>query len=171
MNGKVRRYGWGLKRFKNMTNIITKEEHDKLKAELSRLYNIERPQVAKDLKEAISQGDLSENAAYSEAKERQSEIETKLREIENKLAMSEIVEEGDGTFDAIGIGATFRAREEESGQERTFSIVGPEVSNPLEGKISFDSPLGREFLNKKKDDVVVVTTPAGKRKYTVLEIM
>jgi len=154
-----------------MTNIITKEEQDKLKAELSRLYDIERPQVAKDLKEAISQGDLSENAAYSEAKERQSEIQTKIREIENKLAMSEIVEEGNGTSDTINIGVTFRARDEESAQERTFSIVGPEVSNPLEGKISFDSPLGKEFLKKKKDDVVEVTTPSGKRKYTVLEIM
>jgi len=171
LNGRVKRCGWGLKKFKNMTNIITKEEQDKLKAELSRLYNIDRPQVAKDLKEAISQGDLSENAAYSEAKERQSEIETKLREIENKLAMSEIVEEGSGSADTINIGVTFRVRDEESAQERTFSIVGPEVSNPLEGKISFDSPLGKEFLNKKKDDAVEVITPAGKRKYTVLEII
>jgi transcription elongation factor GreA len=154
-----------------MANILTQEEHDKLKAELSRLYNAERPQVAKDLKEAIAQGDLSENAAYAEAKERQSEIETKIREIENRIAMSEVVEERAGTSDVIRIGASFRARDEQSGQERTFSIVGPEVSNPLEGKISFDSPLGKEFLGKKKDEVIEVTTPSGKRKYTVLEIV
>ena len=154
-----------------MTNILTQDEFDKLKAELDRLLNEDRPQVAKDLKEAIAQGDLSENAAYSEAKERQSEIEAKVREIENRIAMSEVVESGLSGSDTIEIGSTFRARDEESGQDKTFSIVGPEVSNPLEGKISFDSPLGREFLGKKKDDVVEVVIPAGKRKYTVVEIM
>ena len=154
-----------------MTNILTQEERDKLRAALGRLYDVDRPQVAKDLREAISQGDLSENAAYAEAKERQSEIATKIREIEKKLAMAEVVEEGAGGSNSIRIGVTFRARDEASGAERTFSIVGPEVSNPLEGKISFDSPLGKEFLDKKKDDVVEVTTPAGKRKYTVVEIL
>lgn len=154
-----------------MPNLLTQDEHDKLKNELSRLYNIDRPQVAADLKEAIAQGDLSENAAYAEAKERQSEIETKIKEIENKIAMSDIVDEKAGKSDAIGIGSTFRARDEETRQERTFSIVGPEVSNPLEGKISFDSPLGKEFLDKKKDDLVEVTTPGGKKRYAVVEIM
>ena len=154
-----------------MTNIITKEDRDKLKIELSHLFDIERPQVAKDLKEAIAQGDLSENAAYTEAKERQSQIETKVKEIENRLATSQVVEQNGEKTDTINIGATFRARDEETGQERTFSIVGPEASSPTEGRISFDSPLGKEFLGKKKDDVVEVTTPAGKRKYTVLEIM
>jgi len=154
-----------------MKNILTQDDYNKLKAELDRLLNEERPQVARDLKEAISQGDLSENAAYTEAKERQSSIDTKVREIENRFATSEIIEEGTGPSDAVSIGATFRVRDEESGQERTFSLVGPEVSNPLEGKISFDSPLGKEFLGKKKDEAVEVVTPAGKRKYTVLEIM
>lgn len=154
-----------------MANILTQDEYSKLKVELDRLLNEEGPQVAKDLKEAISQGDLSENAAYSEAKERQSGIEAKIREIENRLATSEIIEESTGTSEIVSIGGTFRVRDEESGQERTFSLVGPEVSNPLEGKISFDSPLGKEFLDKKKGEVVEVVTPAGKRKYTVLEIM
>lgn len=154
-----------------MANILTQGEYDKLKKELDRLHNIERAQVAQDLREAIAQGDLSENAAYAEAKERQSEIETKIKEIKNKLAMSEIVEEGGGKSDTVNIGATFRARDEGGGHERTFSIVGPEVSSPADGKISFDSPLGKEFLGKKQGDLVEITTPGGKRRYTVLEIL
>ena len=155
-----------------MTRIITQEEFDKLKKELERLNSKDRPKVAYDLKEAISQGDLSENAAYAEAKERQSSIETRVKEIENKLAMAEIADSiGVGGSDIIGIGSSFKVRDEASKQERAFSIVGPEVSNPSEGKISFDSPLGSAFLDKKKGDSVEVLTPGGKRRYMVLEII
>ena len=152
-------------------NILTQEEFDKLKAELDRLINEEQPQVARDLKEAIAQGDLSENAAYSEAKERQSEIETKVKEIKRKFVTSEIVGQKEEKSDVINIGVTFRARDEETGQEREFSIVGPGVSSPAEGKISFDSPLGKEFLKKKQGDIAEVATPAGKRRYKILEIL
>lgn len=153
-----------------MTNILTQDEYNKLKAELDRLYSNDRPKVAQDLKEAIAQGDLSENAAYAEAKERQSEIESRIKGIVNKIAMSEVVEQGE-TSEIVSIGATFRAKDEESGQERTFSIVGPEVSSPAEGKISFDSPLGSAFMGKKGGEEVQILTPSGKKKYTVLEIL
>jgi len=150
--------------------IITQDEYDKLKKELDQLKKVDRPKVAKDLKEAISQGDLSENAAYADAKERQIEMDGRMQEIKQKLAMAEIADERGGSG-AIRIGSSFRVRDEESNQERTFSIVGPEVSSPAEGKISFDSPLGSAFLNKKPGEEVEVTTPAGKRKYTVIEIL
>ena len=151
--------------------IITQEEFDKLKKELDQLNSKDRPKVAKDLKEAISQGDLSENAAYAEAKERQSQVETRIKQIENKLAMSEIRGSQREGSDSIGIGSSFRVLGEQTGQERAFSIVGPEVSNPTEGKISFDSPLGSAFLDKKQGDSVEVATPGGKKKYVILEIL
>ncbi|MFY9457855.1 MAG: transcription elongation factor GreA [Candidatus Spechtbacterales bacterium] len=150
--------------------ILTQDEYEKLKKEFDHLNGIERPRVARDLKEAIAQGDLSENAAYSDAKERQSEIESRIKEIKNKLAISEIVEHGKSS-ENINTGATFRARDEDSGEVRTFSIVGPGVSSPQDGKISFDSPLGKEFLNKRQGELVEVATPGGKRRYTVLEIL
>jgi len=150
--------------------IITQDEYDKLKKELDVLKKVERPGVAKDLKEAISQGDLSENAAYAEAKERQIEMDGRMKEIEQKLAMAEIADEKGGGG-AIQIGTSFRVRDEATKEERSFFIVGPGVSAPSEGKISFDSPLGKAFLNKKQGEEVDVTTPGGKRKYTVVEIL
>lgn len=153
-----------------MNNILTKDEYNKLKKELDRLVREERPQIAKDLKEAIAQGDLSENAAYSDAKERQRDAENRIRVLEKKLAESKIVEEHGGG-ETIRIGSTFRARDGETGETRTFSIVGPEVSSPKDGKISFDSPIGKAFLGKNKDDIVEVLTPAGRRKYMVVDIM
>jgi len=152
-----------------MTNKITKEEHDKLSKELERIKTQDRVQVAKDLKEAISQGDLSENAAYSEAKDRQAAIEGRMREIEQKLGNSEVIEE-DQESDTIGVGSVFTVVDEGSGDEREFSIVGPEVSSPAEGKVSFDSPLGGSFLGHKKGDIVEVVTPAGKKKFEILDI-
>ena len=94
-----------------MTNKITKEEHDKLSKELERIKTQDRVQVAKDLKEAISQGDLSENAAYSEAKDRQAAIEGRMREIEQKLGNSEVIEE-DQESDTIGVGSVFTVADE-----------------------------------------------------------
>lgn len=151
--------------------ILTKEEFNKLTQELHQLKQVERPRVARDLKEAISQGDLSENAAYADAKERQIAMDARIGEVERKLASAEIAEDYRGGNGAIRIGSTFRALDKETDQDRTFSIVGPEVSSPANGKISFDSPLGRAFLNKRQGDVVEVTTPGGKRRYAVLEIM
>ncbi len=153
-----------------MSNILTKEEYEKLKKELDRLLHEARPGIAKDLKEAIAQGDLSENAAYTDAKDRQRDAESRIRALEKRLAESEVVEVK-GRSETIRIGSIFRVRDEETGETRSFSIVGPEVSSPKDGKISFDSPLGKEFLNKKQGDLVEVSTPGGKRRYTVLEIL
>jgi transcription elongation factor GreA len=151
-------------------SILTRDEYNKLKTELDRLLKEERPRIAKDLKEAIAQGDLSENAAYSDAKERQRDAESRIRVLEKRLAESEIIEEKQNS-EANHIGSIFRARDEETGETRNFSIVGPEVSSPRDGKISFDSPIGRAFLGKKQGETVEAATPGGRRKYTVVEIL
>lgn len=153
-----------------MSDILTKEGVKKLKKELEQLIQEEQPRVARDLKEAISQGDISENAAYSEAKERQLDIDTKIKEIEGKLSSSRVATPPVHR-DVIGIGSVFRVIDKDTGDERTFSIVGPQEASPQEGKISFDSPLGEAFLNRKKGEVVNITTPGGVRVYRVIEIL
>lgn len=152
-----------------MPDFITREEYEKLNKELDKLKTVDRPKVARDLKEAISQGDLSENAAYAEAKERQSEIETRLRGIENKLAKSKIIEESQAS-DIIEVGSTFIVLDEETKLERAFSIVGPAVSSPSDGKVSFDSPVGNAFLGHKEGDIVEIVTPGGRKRYQILKI-
>lgn len=153
-----------------MANILTREDYEKLKKELHRLLGEERPNIARDLKEAIAQGDLSENAAYTDAKERQREAENRIRVLEKRLAESQVIEAKSGG-ETVHIGSTFRARDEETGETRVFSIVGPEVSSPGDGKISFDSPIGKAFLGKKVGEGAEVVAPGGRRKYTVREIL
>jgi len=152
-----------------MTDILTKEGHEKLTRELERLKQEERPRVARDLKEAILQGDISENAAYTEAKERQLDIDMRIKEIGGKLSSARVASPS-RSKDVIDIGATFKVIEEGTRQERTFSIVGPQEASPQEGKISFDSPLGGAFLGKRQGETVEVVAPGGKREYRVIEI-
>ena len=146
---------------------ITQVGKEKLEEELRALEDEARPALAKRLKIAISFGDLSENAEYSEAKDDQGKLEQRIAEIKTKLRTSEIVESSEGSSD-IQIGSTFEVSLD--GNAQTFSLVGKEESNPLEGKISFDSPLGSAFIHKKEGDVVEVTTPAGKKTYTIKRI-
>lgn len=153
-----------------MANILTLSEYDNLKKELERLKKVERPQIAKDLKEAISQGDLSENAAYSDAKDRHAALEMHIKEIEAKLATAEIIGEK-SSGEEIHVGISFKVQDQETGQERNFTIVGSQESAPQDGKISFDSPLGSAFMGHRKGDEFEVITPAGKKRYKVVEIL
>lgn len=152
-----------------MSDFLTKEGYEKLQKELEFLKKEELPRASGDLREAISQGDLSENAAYDEARERKADVEKRIREIESKLAQAELVEERKGG--GIGVGIKFKARNEESGEEKIFFIVGPQEAEPAQGKISFDSPLGQAFLDKDSGDGVVVITPTGEKRYTIVDIL
>ena len=147
--------------------ILTHDGYDKLQNELNDLKKNKRREVANRIQIAKDFGDLSENAEYSEAKDDQANLERRIAEIKAKLRTSEIVESSAGSSD-IQIGSTFEVSLD--GNSRTFSLVGKEESNPLEGKISFDSPLGAAFVSKKEGDVVEVTTPAGKKVYTIEKI-
>lgn len=149
-------------------DIVTKKGYEKLNNELEKLKDEELPKVSADLKEAIAQGDISENAAYDEARDRKAEIENRIKEIEKRLSRSAIAEEVSHGGE-ISVGKSFSVRDE-VGTVREFSIVGSEDAMPLEGKISFDSPLGQAFLNRKEGDVVDVTTPAGEKKYKVIKV-
>lgn len=153
-----------------MPNILTQSEHDNLKEELDRLVNVERHEIAKDLKEAISQGDLSDNAAYTDAKDRQAALEGRIKKIKAVLFSAKILGEVATGGEVIHVGRTFKVQDLETGEERQFTIVGSQESAPAAGKISFDSPLGSAFLEKRPGDEVEIVTPAGKKQYRVVEI-
>ena len=157
------------KKTKNMPEkYLTKEGLENLKIELERLKKTERVRVAKLLEEAISFGDLSENAAYDEAKESQALLEGKIANIEDTINNVVIIKEGKNTgWVDIGSKVTVKWKD----REDTYSIVGEEESNPIEKRISFKSPLGKALLGKPKDARVRVKTPSGEDiEYTIVSI-
>jgi transcription elongation factor GreA len=149
---------------------ITRNGYNQLHKELENLKKVVRPQVIKAIEEARAHGDLSENAEYVAAKERQSFVETKIQETEYKLANSEIIDTSNVSNDRIGFGSVVTLENLNNGGEVTYQIVGPDESDISSGKISIASPLGRALVGKEVDEEVVVQTPGGIKKYTVLNI-
>ena len=149
---------------------ITRNGYNQLHKELENLKKVVRPQVIKAIEEARAHGDLSENAEYVAAKERQSFVETKIQETEYKLANSEIIDTSNVSNDRVGFGSVVTLENLHNGGEVTYQIVGPDESDLSSGKISIVSPLGRALVGKEIDEEVVVQTPGGVKKYTVLNI-
>ncbi len=145
---------------------LTKEAFDKLKKELSFLETTKRREIAEQLKQAKSYGDLSENAAYDDAREAQSLLEGRIAEIRDKLANSKVVEKSSNGL--AGLGSNIKVKSD--GEEREFSIVSPEEVDIAKGKISNESPLGKAFLGKKKGDFCEVETPSGKIKFKIISV-
>ena len=149
---------------------ITRDGYNQLHKELENLKKVVRPQVIKDIEEARAHGDLSENAEYVAAKERQSFVEMKIHEIEQKLANSEIIDPCNFPSDKVGFGSVVTLENLGNGGEVTYQIVGPDESDVSLGKIAIVSPLGRALLGKEVDDEIAVQTPGGVKKYTILKI-
>jgi len=149
---------------------ITREGYNQLSKELENLKKVVRPQVIKAIEEARSHGDLTENAEYEAAKEKQAFTEKKIHEIEQRLANSEIIDSCNFPSDRVGFGSMVTLENLNNGGEVTYQIVGADESDIKSGKISIVSPLGRALLGKEIDDEVVVQTPGGIKKYTVLKI-
>ena len=149
---------------------ITRNGYNQLHKEMENLKKVTRPQVIKAIEEARAHGDLSENAEYVAAKERQSFIEGKIQEIEQKLANSEIIDTCDFSSDRAGFGSVVTLENLDNGGEVTYQIVGPDESDIPSGKISITSPLGKALLGKEVDEEVAVRTPGGIKKYTILKI-
>lgn len=147
---------------------ITQTGLDKLKKELEERKIITRREIAEAIKEAKEQGDLSENAEYSEAKRQQRENESRIIELENITRTSEVVSHSGGNG-VVEIGSTVDI--ETAGKRMTFEIVGSNEADPLGGKISNESPIGTAFLNKKKGEAFEVKLPNGKKvEYKILDI-
>jgi transcription elongation factor GreA len=149
---------------------ITRNGYNQLHRELGNLKKIVRPQVIKAIEEARAHGDLNENAEYIAAKERQSFVEKKIREIEQRLANSEIVDTTNLPNDRVGFGSVVSLENLDNGEEVTYQIVGPDESDIPSGKISIASPLGKALIGKEVDEEVAVQTPGGIKKYTILKI-
>lgn len=149
---------------------ITRNGYNQLQKELENLKRVIRPQVIKAIEEARAHGDLSENAEYVAAKERQSFVETKIREIEEKLANSEIIDQLTTPAGVVGFGSTVTLKNSENGETVTYQLVGPEESDIRSGKISVTSPLGRALIGKEINEEVIFQTPGGIKKYILLAI-
>lgn len=149
---------------------ITRNGYNQLCKELENLKKVIRPQVIKAIEEARAHGDLSENAEYVAAKERQSFIEKKIRETEQKLANSEIMDQLPDSDGKVGFGSIVTLENVENGVKFTYQIVGPDESDISSGKISITSPLGRALIGKEVEDEVTVQTPGGIKNYILLKI-
>jgi len=149
---------------------ITRNGYNQLHKELENMKKVVRPQAIKAIEEARAHGDLSENAEYDAAKEHQSFVEKKIREIEQKLANSEIMDIKNLSIDKIGFGSVVTLENLDNGGEVTYQILGPDESDIPSGKISIASPLGKALIGKEVDEEVKVQTPGGIKKYTILKI-
>lgn len=149
---------------------ITRNGYNNLAKDLEHLKKVVRPQVIKAIEEARAHGDLSENAEYTAAKERQAFVETKIRELEQKLANAEIMDGAHSSDGKVGFGSTVTLENCGSGERVTYQIVGPDESDIPSGKISIASPIGKALVGKEVDDEVVVKTPGGTKRYIILEI-
>jgi len=153
--------------------FVTKEGLKKLKEELEYLKKVRRQEVAQRLKEAISYGDLSENSEYEEAKNEQAFVEGRILELENKIKNARIIADKkdarSGKLVEIGSTVTVQSK---SGKDdcETYTIVGSTEADPVDHKISNESPIGKAFLGKAKGDVTVVSTPGGELKYEILKV-
>lgn len=150
---------------------ITVAGAEKLKTDLQRLKTVERPRIIQAIAEARSHGDLSENAEYHAAKEQQGFIEGRIAEMENRLAMAQVIDPQTVKADGrVVFGATLDLLDEHSGNEVTYQIVGDYEADLAQGRISISSPIARALIGKEEGDVVEVQVPGGLRTYEILDI-
>lgn len=148
---------------------LTKARLEELKKELDELKNVKRKEVAKKIEQALEMGDLSENAAYSDAKEEQAFLEGRILELVD-LINNAVIINGNQTNNSVKVGSQIIVQCEGIG-EKKYTIVGPTESNPLKGLISNESPLGQAFLGRKVKDEVEIIIPRGKTKCKILKII
>jgi len=147
---------------------MTLQGKEKLEAELKRLLSVERPDVIKAIEEARGHGDLSENADYDAAKERQAFVESRIADIQTKLANAEVIDIASIKSNTITFGATVQLLDLDSEEKVSYQIVGEEEADVKNGRISIFSPLARSIIGKKKGDVVEFKSPKGEKEFEVL---
>jgi transcription elongation factor GreA len=141
-----------------------------LEEELNQLKNVERHEIIKAIAEARAHGDLSENAEYHAAKEKQSFIEGRVMELEDQIGRAEVIDVSKMTGTTVKFGATVTLVDEDSDEKRKYQIVGDVESDVKRGRISLSSPIARALIGKGKGDTVEVATPGGTRSYEVLKV-
>ena len=151
-------------------NYITPEGHKRLVDELTHLATVERPKVVREVSDAAAEGDRSENAAYIYGKRRLREIDRRMGFLQRRLKDVQIVEAAKQQKGRVFFGATVEVEDEDTGESLTFRIVGVDESDPKNGRISWQSPVGKALLGKKLGDSVKVKWHAGSRELTITEI-
>jgi transcription elongation factor GreA len=149
---------------------MTAEGYQALDAELKRLKTVERPSVIQAISEAREHGDLSENAEYHAAKDRQSFIEGRVAELEDKIARAQIIDVSKLSGKQVKFGATVNLIDEDSGEKSKYKIVGEDESDVKAGKISITSPIARALIGKEEGDVVEVMAPGGAKSYEIVKV-
>lgn len=150
--------------------LYTPEGYKALVDELNYLKNTKRQEIKEDIATARSFGDLSENAEYDEARNEQAKVEARILELEDMIANAQVVDESEIDHDAVHLGSTVMIRNVATGAEVTYDIVGSNEVNPLEGKISDQSPIGKALNGRRKGDVVTVEAPAGEINYEICSV-
>ena len=149
---------------------MTAEGYAALDAELKRLKTVERPSVIQAIAEARAHGDLSENAEYHAAKERQAFIETRVAEIEDKIARAQVIDVSKLSGKQVKFGATVNLVDEDTGAKAKYKIVGEDESDVKDGKISITSPIARALIGKEEGDVIEVMAPGGAKSYEIVKV-
>lgn len=149
---------------------LTPEGHDKLKDELDYLETTKRREIAKALEYARSLGDISENAEYDSAKNEQAHCEKKIAELKDKLSRARIIDPKQMPRDQVFIGAKVLLKDLDTDEELDYMLVSKEEANYEAGKISIESPVGRSLLQRKLNDIVEITVPAGTLRYKITKI-
>jgi transcription elongation factor GreA len=149
---------------------MTQDGYQALKTELNRLKTEERPKNVKDIEEAIAHGDLSENAEYHAAKEKQSHIAGRIAQLDDRLARAQVIENSNEAPSKVQFGVTVVLTDVDSNEQVTYRIVGEDEADPKQGMISITSPVARALMSRQVDDEVVVKAPKGDREFEILEI-
>jgi len=152
--------------------LLTKKGAEDLQAELKNLKSVERPKVIQDIAEARAHGDLSENAEYHAAREQQSFIEGRIKELEGNLGVAEVIDTAKLNVDGkVVFGALVKLYDEEADAEVSYQIVGDLEADIAKGRISLSSPIGRALIGKFEGDEFTFQAPAGEKAYEILEVM
>ena len=149
---------------------MTAAGYTRLEAELKHLKNVERPDVIRALAEAREHGDLSENAEYHAARERQSFMEGRVRELDDKLSRADVIDVSKLSGKHVKFGATVKLADEDTDEKSTYQLVGADESDIKDGRLSITSPLARALIGKGIGDSVHVTTPAGSKAYEIIAV-
>src|SRR5262245_8209516 len=146
---------------------MTRQGYDKLEADLRELKTVDRPKIVREIEVARAHGDISENAEFHAAKERQSHIEGRIRMLEDKLARAQVIDPTGSGPNTVRFGATVVLLDSETDEEVTHTLVGEDESDISAGRLSIGSPIARALLGKSVDDVVQVRVPKGTREFEV----
>lgn len=150
---------------------ITRKGFEALKAELERIKKVDRPENIQAIEEARAHGDLSENAEYTAAKDRQQFLSARISELEYKIGNADVIDPDNLPRDRVVFGSRVLLENTDTGEDVEYQLVGPDESNIDEGRISVSSPLGKAIIGKRPDEEITVQAPGGRRTYELVEIL